>query len=61
MARAVMTAAAKNLTPVALELGGKCPAIVDSLSSSWDKQVVINLFGLDGVGFAFYTQKTISL
>ena len=26
--RAVMTAAAKNLTPVTLELGGKCPAIV---------------------------------
>ncbi|KAG8091105.1 hypothetical protein GUJ93_ZPchr0011g28680 [Zizania palustris] len=28
--RIVMTAAAKHLTPVALELGGKCPAIVDS-------------------------------
>lgn len=28
--RIVMTAAAKNLTPVVLELGGKCPAIVDS-------------------------------
>jgi aldehyde dehydrogenase (NAD+) len=26
--RAVMTAAARNLTPVTLELGGKCPAIV---------------------------------
>jgi aldehyde dehydrogenase (NAD+) len=26
----VMTAAAKNLTPVVLELGGKCPAIVHS-------------------------------
>ena len=26
--RAVMTAAAKHLTPVTLELGGKCPAIV---------------------------------
>ncbi|RZC66520.1 hypothetical protein C5167_010208 [Papaver somniferum] len=33
--RIVMTAAAKHLTPVTLELGGKCPAIVDShLSSS---------------------------
>ncbi|PIN12361.1 Aldehyde dehydrogenase (NAD(+)) [Handroanthus impetiginosus] len=36
-----MTAAAKNLTPVVLELGGKCPAVVDSLSSSWDKQIAI--------------------
>lgn len=25
-----MAAAAKNLTPVVLELGGKCPALVDS-------------------------------
>lgn len=25
-----MTAAAKHLTPVVLELGGKCPAVVDS-------------------------------
>src|SRR5262249_31579775 len=30
VARVVMTAAAKNLTPVALELGGKSPAIVHS-------------------------------
>ncbi|ONK73647.1 uncharacterized protein A4U43_C04F33790 [Asparagus officinalis] len=37
--RAVMTAAAKHLTPVALELGGKCPAIVDSLSGSRDMKV----------------------
>ena len=28
--RIVLAAAAKHLTPVALELGGKCPAIVDS-------------------------------
>ncbi|KAG4203139.1 hypothetical protein ERO13_A05G382100v2 [Gossypium hirsutum] len=28
--RIVMAAAAKNLTPVTLELGGKCPAVVDS-------------------------------
>jgi|LauGreDrversion2_3_1035106.scaffolds.fasta_scaffold00080_2 coniferyl-aldehyde dehydrogenase len=28
--RMVMSAAAQNLTPVTLELGGKCPAIVDS-------------------------------
>ncbi|KAF8112310.1 hypothetical protein N665_0065s0084 [Sinapis alba] len=28
--RIVMAAAAKNLTPVVLELGGKCPALVDS-------------------------------
>ncbi|OMO56994.1 Aldehyde dehydrogenase NAD(P)-dependent [Corchorus capsularis] len=29
----VMTAAAKHLTPVTLELGGKCPVIVDNFSS----------------------------
>lgn len=40
VARIVMTAAAKNLTPVTMELGGKCPAVVDSLSSSWDKKVI---------------------
>lgn len=28
--RVVMTAAAKHLTPVVLELGGKCPVVVDS-------------------------------
>jgi coniferyl-aldehyde dehydrogenase len=27
--RAVMASAAKNLTPVILELGGKCPAVID--------------------------------
>ncbi|XP_051142235.1 aldehyde dehydrogenase family 3 member F1-like [Andrographis paniculata] len=41
VARKVMTAAAKNLTPVALELGGKCPAVVDCLTSSWDQQVAL--------------------
>ncbi|KVH92318.1 Aldehyde dehydrogenase, C-terminal [Cynara cardunculus var. scolymus] len=30
----VMSAAAKHLTPVTLELGGKCPAILDSLPNS---------------------------
>ncbi|KAK8624140.1 hypothetical protein V6N13_065493 [Hibiscus sabdariffa] len=30
IARTVMAAAAKHLTPVVLELGGKCPVIVDS-------------------------------
>lgn len=34
VARSIMTAAAKHLTPVTLELGGKCPAIItDNLSS----------------------------
>uniref|UniRef100_A0ACD5UTT1 Uncharacterized protein n=1 Tax=Avena sativa TaxID=4498 RepID=A0ACD5UTT1_AVESA len=32
VARMVMAAAAKHLTPVALELGGKCPCIFDSAS-----------------------------
>lgn len=36
----VMTAAAKHLTPVTLELGGKCPAIFDSLSNPSDVKVV---------------------
>lgn len=40
--QAVMAAAVKHLTPVVLELGGKCPAIVDSLSSSWDKEVTVD-------------------
>ncbi|KAK7386556.1 hypothetical protein VNO78_26886 [Psophocarpus tetragonolobus] len=31
VASVVMSAAARNLTPVTLELGGKCPAILDSL------------------------------
>jgi aldehyde dehydrogenase (NAD+) len=34
-----MTAAVEHLTPVTLELGGKCPALVDSLSSSFDIKV----------------------
>lgn len=40
VASQVMTAAAKHLTPVTLELGGKCPAILDSLSSPSDMKVV---------------------
>lgn len=39
MAQIVMAAAAKNLTPVTLELGGKCPAVVDFISSTWDRKV----------------------
>ncbi|KAL4576909.1 hypothetical protein LXL04_013010 [Taraxacum kok-saghyz] len=37
----VMAAAAKYLTPVTLELGGKCPAVVDSISSSWDRKIAM--------------------
>ncbi|KAJ8567579.1 hypothetical protein K7X08_019787 [Anisodus acutangulus] len=37
--RVIMSAAAKHLTPVTLELGGKCPAIFDNLSNSSDLQV----------------------
>ncbi|MED6119063.1 hypothetical protein PIB30_008282 [Stylosanthes scabra] len=37
----VMSAAAENLTPVTLELGGKCPALLDSLTSSWDREVAV--------------------
>jgi hypothetical protein len=34
-----MAKAAKHLTPVALELGSKCPCIVDWLDSNRDSQV----------------------
>ncbi|KAH7837774.1 hypothetical protein Vadar_017843 [Vaccinium darrowii] len=37
----VMAAAAEHLTPVTMELGGKCPAVVDELSSSWDITMTI--------------------
>lgn len=46
--RIIMSEAAKNLTPLTLELGGKCPAILDSLSWSWDKEVVFLLLKLLG-------------
>ncbi|MED6188958.1 Aldehyde dehydrogenase 3 member F1 [Stylosanthes scabra] len=41
VARIVMTAAAKNLTPVTLELGGKCPAILDSLHNPSDFELAV--------------------
>jgi aldehyde dehydrogenase (NAD+) len=40
--RLIMTKAAKHLTPVALELGSKCPCIVDWLDSNRDSQVAVN-------------------
>ncbi|KAK4486006.1 hypothetical protein RD792_008667 [Penstemon davidsonii] len=39
--RIIMSAAAKHLTPVTLELGGKCPVILDSFSGS-DFKVAVN-------------------
>jgi acyl-CoA reductase-like NAD-dependent aldehyde dehydrogenase len=39
-----MTKAAKHLTPVALELGSKCPCIVDWLDSKRDSQVNLRIF-----------------
>ncbi|XP_021728974.1 aldehyde dehydrogenase family 3 member F1-like [Chenopodium quinoa] len=39
--RIVMAAAAKNLTPVVLEMGGKCPCIVDWISNSWLTETII--------------------
>lgn len=39
--RIVMTAAARHLTPVTLELGGKCPAIFDTLSSKSEIEVAV--------------------
>ncbi|CAK7334409.1 unnamed protein product [Dovyalis caffra] len=38
--RIVMTAAAQHLTPVTLELGGKCPAILDSISNPNNMKVI---------------------
>ncbi|CAN6252545.1 unnamed protein product [Urochloa humidicola] len=40
--RIIMTKAAKHLTPVALELGSKCPCIVDWIDSNRDSQVAVN-------------------
>ncbi|XWS73538.1 hypothetical protein CRYUN_Cryun02cG0138100 [Craigia yunnanensis] len=40
--RIIMSEAAKHLTPVTLELGAKSPAVLDSLSWSWDKEVAVN-------------------
>lgn len=37
----VMSAAAKHLTPVTLELGGKCPAILDSFPNPSEFKVVV--------------------
>ncbi|KAJ8648521.1 hypothetical protein MRB53_001544 [Persea americana] len=39
--RIIMSAAAKHLTPVTLELGGKCPAILDHFSSLRDRNVAV--------------------
>nr|AMJ39507.1 aldehyde dehydrogenase 3F1 [Bixa orellana] len=39
--RIVLTAAAKHLTPVTLELGGKCPAILDTISNSAEMKVAV--------------------
>ncbi|KAH7560574.1 hypothetical protein JRO89_XS10G0046600 [Xanthoceras sorbifolium] len=44
--RVVMSAAVKHLTPITLEMGGKCPAVLDSLTSSWDREASIKkMFG----------------
>ncbi|KAL5207518.1 hypothetical protein ABZP36_031953 [Zizania latifolia] len=40
--RIIMTKAAKHLTPVALELGSKCPCIVDWLDGKRDRQIAVN-------------------
>lgn len=42
IARAVMAAASRHLTPVALELGGKCPCIFDAMGSARDLQISVN-------------------
>ncbi|CAL5015678.1 unnamed protein product [Urochloa decumbens] len=42
IARSVMAAASRHLTPVALELGGKCPCIFDAMPGARDLQVSVN-------------------
>ncbi|EMS57171.1 Aldehyde dehydrogenase family 3 member F1 [Triticum urartu] len=42
VARVVMAAAAKHLTPVALELGGKCPCIFDAVAGRRNLQTSVN-------------------
>ncbi|OEL19067.1 Aldehyde dehydrogenase family 3 member F1, partial [Dichanthelium oligosanthes] len=42
IARSVMAAASRHLTPVALELGGKCPCIFDAMANARDLQVSVN-------------------
>jgi aldehyde dehydrogenase (NAD+) len=37
-----MVAASRHLTPVALELGGKCPCIFDAISGGRNLQVSVN-------------------
>ncbi|GAV72188.1 Aldedh domain-containing protein [Cephalotus follicularis] len=39
--RIVMQAAAKHLTPVTLELGGKCPTILDTFTNAHDMKIAI--------------------
>lgn len=55
--RLVMAAAANHLTPVTLELGGKCPAVVDSISGSWDREVNFYYVLLKVITFIFYKFK----
>ncbi|QHO30776.1 Aldehyde dehydrogenase family 3 member [Arachis hypogaea] len=44
--RIVMSAAAEHLTPVSLELGGKCPALLDSLATTWDREIPLLKAGI---------------
>ncbi|KAJ7515847.1 hypothetical protein O6H91_22G031100 [Diphasiastrum complanatum] len=50
IARIVMTAAAKHLTPVTLELGGKCPVIIDATAdlNVAAKRIASGKWGLHG-------------
>ena len=45
-ARAVMRACAENLVPVTLELGGKCPVILDGEPIATDQRIVDELIGM---------------
>ncbi|KAF8704402.1 hypothetical protein HU200_031448 [Digitaria exilis] len=42
IARSVMAAASRHLTPVALELGGKCPCIFEPMGNARELQISVN-------------------
>lgn len=50
--RIIMTAAAKHLTPVTLELGGKCPAYVNA-SADLKVQMGLTIAWYDQNNFSF--------
>jgi hypothetical protein len=52
----IIAKAAEHLTPVALELGSKCPCIVDWLDGKRDSQVHMPLF-FSTILYSFATER----